>query len=164
MWSCVLTASYRRDKFTQPRGHFFYQSCTVCGDRMAHRKWKETKQQTSMLPGPAVPGCCLVSFHFLWAILCPQAVLVMQKPLNIWSFLLKINLLTPSCCWHVRQLSPWVRWCFVHKSLLGCNSIMATKFSYIACAPGQKYLILIFQRYQAVLIDFLEGCSINLVN
>ena len=27
-----------------------------------------------MLPGPAVPGCCLVSFHFLWAILCPQAV------------------------------------------------------------------------------------------
>ena len=27
-----------------------------------------------MLPGPAVPGCSLVSFHFLWAILCPQAV------------------------------------------------------------------------------------------
>ena len=21
-----------------------------------------------MLPGPAVPGCCLVSFYFLWAI------------------------------------------------------------------------------------------------
>ena len=21
-----------------------------------------------MLPGPAVPGCCLISFHFLWAI------------------------------------------------------------------------------------------------
>ena len=41
---------------------------------MAHRKWKETKQQPSMLPGPAVPGCSLVSFHFLWAILCPQAV------------------------------------------------------------------------------------------
>ena len=35
---------------------------------MAHRKWKEIKQQPSMLPGPAVPGCCLVSFHFLWAI------------------------------------------------------------------------------------------------
>ena len=28
-----------------------------------------TKQQPSMLPGPAVPGCCLVSFHILWAIL-----------------------------------------------------------------------------------------------
>ena len=49
-------------------------NCTVCGHRMAHRKWKETKQQPSLLPGPAVPGCSLVSFHFLWAILCPQAV------------------------------------------------------------------------------------------
>ena len=36
---------------------------------MAHRKWKEFKQQKSMLPGSAVPGCCLVSFHFLWATL-----------------------------------------------------------------------------------------------
>ena len=41
---------------------------------MADRKWKEGKQQPSMLPGPAVPGCCLVSLYFLWAILCPQAV------------------------------------------------------------------------------------------
>ena len=32
------------------------------------------KQQPSMLLGPAVPGFSLVSFHFLWAILCPQAV------------------------------------------------------------------------------------------
>ena len=39
--------------------------CTDCGHRMAHRKWKETKQLPSMLPGPAVPGCCLVSFYFL---------------------------------------------------------------------------------------------------
>ena len=35
---------------------------------MAHRKWEETKPQPSMLPSPAVPGSCLVSFHFLWAI------------------------------------------------------------------------------------------------
>ena len=28
-----------------------------------------------MLPGPAVPGCCLVSFHFLWDILWPHSVL-----------------------------------------------------------------------------------------
>ena len=48
---------------------------TVCGHRLAHRKWKETKQQPIMLPGPAVPGCCLVSFHFLWAILRPHPVL-----------------------------------------------------------------------------------------
>ena len=41
---------------------------------MAHRKWNKIKQQPSLLPGPAVPGCSLVSFHFLWAILCPQAV------------------------------------------------------------------------------------------
>ena len=36
--------------------------------RMAHRKWKDPKQQ----PGTAGPGnmlgCCLISFHFLWAI------------------------------------------------------------------------------------------------
>ena len=35
---------------------------------MAHRKWKEAKQ----LPGTAGPGnilgCCLISFHLLWAI------------------------------------------------------------------------------------------------
>ena len=41
---------------------------------MAYRKWKETKVN----PGTARPGnmlwCSLVSFHFLWAILCPQAV------------------------------------------------------------------------------------------
>ena len=32
-----------------------------------------------MLPGPDVPGCSLVSFHFLWAIQCPQAVLFVRK-------------------------------------------------------------------------------------
>ena len=35
---------------------------------MSHRKWKEIKQLPSMLPGPAVPGSCLASFHFQWAI------------------------------------------------------------------------------------------------
>ena len=28
-------------------------------------KWKEIQQQPNMLPGSAVPGCCLLSFHFL---------------------------------------------------------------------------------------------------
>ena len=37
-------------------------------------KWKEIKQQPNMLPGPAVPGSCLVSFHFLWAILSTSTV------------------------------------------------------------------------------------------
>ena len=49
---------------------------TACGHRMAYRKWKETKVH----PGTARPGnmlgCSLVSFYFLWAVLCPQAVLV----------------------------------------------------------------------------------------
>ena len=39
---------------------------TVLVLRMAHRKWKVFKQQPSMLPGPAVPGCCWISLHFLW--------------------------------------------------------------------------------------------------
>ena len=38
---------------------------TECMECMSHRKRRETKQQPSMLPGPAMPGCCLVSFHFL---------------------------------------------------------------------------------------------------
>ena len=54
--------------------------CTACVHRIYHRKWKETKQLPSMLPGPAVPGCCLVSFYFLWAILCTQAVLYSYRP------------------------------------------------------------------------------------
>ena len=43
--------------------------CTVLELRVAHRKWKETKQLPSILPGLAVPGSCLLSFHILWAIL-----------------------------------------------------------------------------------------------
>ena len=49
------------------------RSCTACGHRIAHRKWKETKQQPGTA-GPGGPGnmlgCCFVSFHFLWAIIC----------------------------------------------------------------------------------------------
>ena len=56
--SCLNSASYS----------------TVLVLRMAHRKWKETKQQPSMLTGPGVPGCCLVSFHILWAILSTSTV------------------------------------------------------------------------------------------
>ena len=41
---------------------------------MTNRKWKEIKQQPSMLPVPAVPGSCLVSFHFLWVILSTSTV------------------------------------------------------------------------------------------
>ena len=44
------------------------KTCTGRMGWMSHRKWKEVKRQPSMLPGPAVPVSCLVSFHFLWAI------------------------------------------------------------------------------------------------
>ena len=54
---------------------------TVLVLRMADRNWKETKQQPSLLPSLAVSGCSLVSFHFLWAILCLQAV---QKCSMFW--------------------------------------------------------------------------------
>ena len=43
-----------------------HPSCTACGHRMDQRKFKETKQQPAQL-GQA-------SSHFLWPILCPQAV------------------------------------------------------------------------------------------
>ena len=63
---------------------------TACGHRMAHRKWKETKQQPSMLPGPDVPGCSLIFFYFLWAIPCPQAVLV-GKPKQYVKYVSKVH-------------------------------------------------------------------------
>ena len=48
--------------------------CTVRVDSLAHRKWKEIKQQ----PGTAGPGnmlgCCLISFHFLWGKLSTRTV------------------------------------------------------------------------------------------
>ena len=44
---------------------------------MSHRMRKETKQQSGMLPGPAVPGCCSVSFHILLAILSSSTVVDM---------------------------------------------------------------------------------------
>ena len=54
---------------------YYLEWTTAWGHRMAHRKWKETKLQ----PGTAGPGnmlgCCFVSFHFLWAIICLQAVI-----------------------------------------------------------------------------------------
>ena len=58
---------------------------TVLVLRMAHRKWKETKQLPSMLPGPAVPGSCLVYFHVLWTILSTSTVqqLTVKDPLRL---------------------------------------------------------------------------------
>ena len=60
-------------------GHLFRRFCTVLVLRMAHRKWKETKQLPSMLPGPAVLVSCLVSFHIRWAILATSMVICFLK-------------------------------------------------------------------------------------
>ena len=64
---------------TKFHSHPSFPCPAACGHRMAHRKWKENKQQ----PGTAGPGNmlgnCLVSFCFLWAILCPQAVLFQEE-------------------------------------------------------------------------------------
>ena len=35
---------------------------------MAHRKWKETKQLPGTDGAGNMIGCCLIYFHFLWAI------------------------------------------------------------------------------------------------
>ena len=63
-----------------------YDRITVLVLRMADRKWKETKQQPSMLPGPAVPGSCLVSFHIMWAILSTSTVVDKRRQLRPISF------------------------------------------------------------------------------
>ena len=80
----------------QVLGERFCDSFTVLVLRMAHRIWKETKQQPGLLPGPAVPGCCLVSFQFLWAILCPmlcQTTMVTRtRPVSTVSAIVKTKL------------------------------------------------------------------------
>ena len=67
-------------------GDVLPQFGTACGHRMAHRKWKENKLQ----PGTAGPsnmlGCSLISFHFRWAILCPQAVYVSITCIQVYTY------------------------------------------------------------------------------
>ena len=54
----------RHTQHTYTHTHTLYLSlslrsgCTVRVDSLPHRKWRKIKQQPSMLPGPAVPGCC----------------------------------------------------------------------------------------------------------
>ena len=43
---------YIQNTITGSRHTYLLTDITVCGHRMAHRKWKETKQQPSMLPDP----------------------------------------------------------------------------------------------------------------
>ena len=84
---CQLRESHASNQRQQIRGiivitareKFSYALSTACGHKMAHRKWKETKQQPRMLSGPAVPGCCLVSLHIPRDILSTSTVLPASK-------------------------------------------------------------------------------------
>ena len=49
---------------------------TVLVLKMAHRIWKETKQHPDTAGPDNRLGCCLVSFHFLWAILSTSTVVI----------------------------------------------------------------------------------------
>ena len=69
IWCEVLFVTMGRSQWT------FLEENTVLVLRMAHRIWKETKQQ----PNTAGPGnmldCCLVSFLSLWDILSTSTVI-----------------------------------------------------------------------------------------
>ena len=83
--------------------------CTVLVLRMAQRKWKDTKLQ----PGVAGPGnmlgCCLISFHFLWAILSTNTVLTRERTTDAdrrpWIFFPSSDLLRKKCV--LSYLQPW---------------------------------------------------------
>ena len=47
---------------------FSKADCTGRMGWMAHRKWKECKQQPGTAGSGNMLGCCLIYFHFLWAI------------------------------------------------------------------------------------------------
>ena len=89
--SCLANEFYAREVKSPPdlsnfySLNFFIHLCTGRMGWKVHRKWKEIKQQPSMLPGPAVPGCCLISFHFLWAIhpIRPVEVFVKISPRRV---------------------------------------------------------------------------------
>ena len=65
----------------------FFESSTVLVLRMAHSIWKETKQQPCTAGPGNMLGCCLISFHFLWAILSTSTVQSPSKRhVRFWHF------------------------------------------------------------------------------
>ena len=69
LFSFPQSTTFKREEEKRSAKKTTESGCTVRVDSLPHRKWKEIKQQ----PGTAGPGnmlgSCLVSFHFLWAIL-----------------------------------------------------------------------------------------------
>ena len=88
--------SSRKNLYSEFDYEFEYFTFTGRMGWMANRKWKEIKLQPSMLPGPAVPGSCIASFHFRWAIHPIRPVLVLylfaysRQNLNILSILFAV--------------------------------------------------------------------------
>ena len=61
---------------------------------MAYRKWKECKQQPSTAGPGNMLGCCLIYFHFLWAIHPIRPVYVIEPRstvLSTWANLRQLN-------------------------------------------------------------------------
>ena len=56
------------------------KNCTVLVLRMTHGIWKETKQEPSTAGTGNMLGSCLVSFHFLVAILSTSTVFLNILP------------------------------------------------------------------------------------
>ena len=63
-----------QQQFPEPGVNVFARLCTVLVLRMAQRKWKDTKQEPGTAGQGNMLGCCLISFHFLWAILSTSTV------------------------------------------------------------------------------------------
>ena len=70
--------------------------------RMAHRIWKESKQQPGTAGTGNMLGCCLASFHFLWAILSTSTVV---SPVFVGNESMRTipAFLTLKICKHLRE-------------------------------------------------------------
>ena len=58
-----------KDKGGRASYNWFSSSFTVLVHRIANRIWKDTKHQPGTAGSGNMLGCCLIYFHFLWAIL-----------------------------------------------------------------------------------------------
>ena len=81
-------------------------------DSLPHRKWKEIKQQPGTAGSGNMLGCCLLSFHVLWAI-HPIRPCTVEAPLAIlWAIYGTLSTFSsPTLCLKLgRQVSPSLEW------------------------------------------------------
>ena len=106
---------------------------TACGHRMAHRQWKETKLQPSLLSGPAVPGCSLLSFHFLWAIMYVRRLYIQPFP-NIFENTY-VSVVHP-CCFEVFLWLTDADW-MTRLHCACCTRMTKTSLPVASCVDGK---------------------------